>query len=63
MLMDSALAREFLRNELWSADLESIELRLWITRTLSSSNINALHRKRVKGREIIVTKDLRLHLV
>ncbi|KAF2688348.1 hypothetical protein K458DRAFT_440040 [Lentithecium fluviatile CBS 122367] len=31
--------------------------------TLSSSNINALHRQRVKGREIIVTEDPRLHLM
>lgn len=63
MLMDSALAREFLRKELWSADLESIAPRLWIMTTFSSSNINALHCQRVKDREIIVTEDPRLHLV
>lgn len=37
--------------------------RLWIMTTLSSENINALHRQRVKGREIIVTEEPRLHLV
>jgi hypothetical protein len=31
--------------------------------TPSSDNINALHRQRVKGREIIVTEEPRLHLV
>ncbi|KAG9228114.1 hypothetical protein BJ875DRAFT_508683 [Amylocarpus encephaloides] len=31
--------------------------------TYSSSNINPLHRQRVKGREIIVTEEPRLHLV
>ncbi|KAG9228859.1 hypothetical protein BJ875DRAFT_508267 [Amylocarpus encephaloides] len=31
--------------------------------TNSSSNINPLHRQRVKGREIIVTEEPRLHLV
>jgi len=63
MLANFALVKEFLRKELWSADLESIAPRLWIMTTLSSSNINALHRQRVKGREIIVTEDPRLHLV
>ena len=63
MLMDFTLAKEFLRKELWSADLEIIVPRLWIITTLSSSNISALHRLRVKGREIIVTEDPRLHLV
>ncbi|EDU47312.1 conserved hypothetical protein [Pyrenophora tritici-repentis Pt-1C-BFP] len=37
--------------------------RLWIMTTLSSANINPLHRQRVKGREIIVTEEARLHLV
>jgi len=31
--------------------------------TQSSANVNPLHRQRVKGREIIVTEDPRLHLV
>ncbi|KAF1829962.1 hypothetical protein BDW02DRAFT_592243 [Decorospora gaudefroyi] len=36
---------------------------LWIMATMSSANINPLHRQRIKGREIIVTEDPRLHLV
>ncbi|KAK4991375.1 hypothetical protein LTR66_006560 [Elasticomyces elasticus] len=31
--------------------------------TQSSANVNPLHRQRVKGREIVVTEDPRLHLV
>ena len=34
-----------------------------MTSTQSSSNISALHRQKVKGREIVVTEDPRLHLV
>ncbi|KAF1952143.1 hypothetical protein CC80DRAFT_538356 [Byssothecium circinans] len=37
--------------------------RLWIMTTFSSANINPLHRQRVKGREIVVTEEPRLHLV
>lgn len=37
--------------------------RLWMMTTPSSDNINALHRQRVKGREVIVTEEPRLHLV
>ncbi|KAF2478345.1 uncharacterized protein BDR25DRAFT_321366 [Lindgomyces ingoldianus] len=37
--------------------------RLWMMTTLSSGNINPLHRQRVKGREIILTEEPRLHLV
>ncbi|KAF2205141.1 hypothetical protein GQ43DRAFT_362993 [Delitschia confertaspora ATCC 74209] len=37
--------------------------RLWIMTTFSSANINPLHRQRVKGREIVITEEPRLHLV
>ncbi|KAF2176598.1 hypothetical protein K469DRAFT_678511 [Zopfia rhizophila CBS 207.26] len=37
--------------------------RLWVMTTFSSGNINPLHRQRVKGREIIVTEEPRLHMV
>jgi hypothetical protein len=63
MLNDSAHVRQFLEKELYSKDLERMAPRLWIMTTLSSANINALHRQRVKGREIIVTEEPRLHLV
>lgn len=62
-LSDLPRIRSFLKDDLCSSDLETMAPRLWIMTTLSSENINALHRQRVKGREIIVTEEPRLHLV
>lgn len=56
-------AAQFLENEFCSKDLERFAPHLWIMSTYSGANINALHRQRVKGREIIVTEEPRLHLV
>lgn len=53
----------FIRREIWSEDLESISGRLWWMSKQDSSNISPLHRQRVKGRQIIVSEDPRLHLV
>ena len=63
MLNDLANMSQFLEKEFCSRDLEVMAPHLWIMTTSSSSNINALHRQRVKGREIIITEDPRLHLV
>jgi hypothetical protein len=63
MLNDAARMRQFLNNELWPKDLEIMAPRLWIMTTLSSANINPLHRQLVRGRQIIVTEEPRLHLV
>jgi hypothetical protein len=60
---DPAPLLTFLETDLYAADLEKISPRLWIMSTPSSSNINALHRQRVVGREIVVTEEPRLHLV
>jgi hypothetical protein len=54
---------DFLSDDLLARDLETMAPRLWIMTTPSSTNINALHRQRVKGREIIMTEDPRLHLI
>ncbi|KAF1922312.1 uncharacterized protein M421DRAFT_427059 [Didymella exigua CBS 183.55] len=62
-LKDFNRTKKFLDNDLWSDDLERMAPRLWILTTMSSANINSLHRQRVKGREIIVTEEIRLHLV
>jgi hypothetical protein len=62
-LHDPAPLLTFLETDLYAADLEKIAPRLWIMSTPSSSNINALHRQRVVGREIVVTEEPRLHLV
>jgi hypothetical protein len=63
LLKDLVRIKKFLHDDLWSEELERIAPRLWIMTTPSSSNINPLHRQRVKGREIIVTEEARLHLV
>jgi hypothetical protein len=53
----------FMRQEVWSEDLEPISGRLcWMSKQ-DSCNISPLHRQRVKGRQIIVTEDPRLRLV
>jgi hypothetical protein len=62
-LKDSFGVRQFLERELCCEDLETMAPRLWIMTTASSANISPLHRQRVKGREIIVTEEARLHLV
>ena len=62
-LQDVERLRSFLYKELWAVDLERMAPHLWIMSTQSSSNISSLHQQKVKGREIIVTEDPRLHLV
>jgi hypothetical protein len=62
-LKDLDRTKKFLHDDLWSEDLDRMAPRLWIMTTLSSANINPLHRQRVKGREIIITEEARLHLV
>lgn len=53
----------FLEDDLCSQDLETMAPRLWIMTTALSANINALHRQRVRGREVIITEEPQLHLV
>lgn len=55
--------KDFLRGDLCAPDLELMAPRLWIMTTPSSKNINVLTRQRVKGREIVITEEPRLHLV
>ena len=62
-ITDTTRLNEFLEEEFWAQDLEAMARRLWIMTTPSSANVNSLHRQKVKGREIIVTEDPRLHLV
>ncbi|KAF2138912.1 uncharacterized protein K452DRAFT_275814 [Aplosporella prunicola CBS 121167] len=62
-LNDFGGVERFLYQEFVAPDLEDIAPHLWILSTQSSSNINSLHRQKIKGREIVVTEDPRLHLV
>ena len=54
---------DFLSHEFIDPDLDSLAPKLWVMSTQSSANISPLHRQRVKGREIIITEEPRLHLV
>lgn len=54
---------EYLKHDLCAPDLEKMAPRLWMMSTQSSTNISPLHHQRVKGREIIIIEDPRLHLV
>ena len=62
-LTNSAQLDHFLDEDFWAQDLETMAPHLWVMTTPSSTNINSLHQQIVKGREIIVTEDPRLHLV
>ena len=55
--------RKFLKKEHDLGDLEDLALRLWLMSKEDSGNISPLHRQVVKGRRIVITEDIRLHLV
>lgn len=63
MLNDTDRIKTFLATEFWADDLEVIAPYLWLLSTQSSKNVNPLWRQRVKGREIVITENPRLHLV
>lgn len=62
-LTNSNALTHFLVQEYCARDLESVASHLWILTTQSSANVSSLHRQKVKGRDIVVTEDPRLHLV
>lgn len=53
----------FLCQEYCVTDLDSVSSKLWTLTTPSSTNIPALHSQRVRGRDIVITEDPRLHLL
>ena len=62
-LNDAVGLTEYLRQEFCAPDLEKLAPHLWLMSTQSRSNISPLHRQLVKGREILIAEDPRLHLV
>lgn len=62
-LSDRASVEEVLHTEFYASDLEAVAPRLWIMSTQSSANVEPLHRQKIKGRNILITDDPRLHLV
>lgn len=53
----------YLDEELRTPELDTMAPSLWLMTTQSSAHISPLHHQRVKGREIILTEDPRLHLL
>jgi hypothetical protein len=62
-LNDPIQLTNFLEKDLCAPDLEAMAPYLWMMSTQSSANVNALHCQKVRGRNIIITEDPRLHLV
>lgn len=63
LVHDTDATRRYSCSELVAKDLDTMAPHLWMTSTQSGANISPLHRQRVKGREIIITEEPRLHLV
>ncbi|KAH8726767.1 hypothetical protein GQ44DRAFT_679241 [Phaeosphaeriaceae sp. PMI808] len=62
-IQDASGLVTFLEEDLVTKELDAVASRLWIMSTQSGANINALTRQRVKGRDVTVTEEPRLHLV
>lgn len=54
---------DFLLEDLRCKDLDQISDHLWLMTEQRSANISPLHRQRVKGRDIVVTEEAKLHLI
>jgi hypothetical protein len=62
-LSDSTGLLAFLQRSFCAPDLERMAPYMWMMSTQSSSNVNPLHHQLVKGRDLVVTEDPRLHCV
>ncbi|KAF2128749.1 hypothetical protein P153DRAFT_291847 [Dothidotthia symphoricarpi CBS 119687] len=62
-LNDSLALSNFLIGELECSDLDEMTSFLWMMTSQSSANIPALHWQHVKGRDIVLTEDPKLHLI
>lgn len=60
---DTPILSEFLLEDLQCQDLDELSDRLWMMTEQRSANISPLHRQKVKGREIIVAEEPKLHLI
>lgn len=62
-LNNIAKLNDFIRKEFDLGDFLDLEHRLWLMSKQDSGSISPLHRQSVKNHRIIVTEDIRLHLV
>ena len=60
---DQMAILRFLEQDLYPTDLERMAPKLWWMSKQDGANISPLHRQRVKGRQIIITENPKLHLV
>lgn len=58
-----AEVRSFLTRELYTPVLDELYNWLWLVARKSGGSIDAFHRQRIKGRNIVPTEDPKLHLV
>jgi len=54
---------DFLDLDICTKDLDRMAPYLWLVSTPSSARISPLHYQKIKGREIVITEDPRLHLI
>lgn len=62
-IRDGSEISSFLVEDLCTPELDEISPWLWLISTPSYTNITALHRQKLRGREIVVMEDPGLHLV
>ena len=62
-LNDGERLTTFLIKETCAPDLEIMAPYMWMLSTQSSANVSPIHHQHVKGRQVIVTEDPRLHIV
>jgi len=62
-LNDRTRMSSFIHKEFDLGDFDDLAHRLWLMSKQDSGNISPLHRQYVKGRRIVITEDIRLHLV
>lgn len=60
---DTLSLSHFLMDDLECKDLDQITDYLWLMSKQSSDNISQLHQQKVKGREIIITEESKLHMI
>jgi hypothetical protein len=62
-LDDPLQLNSFINKDFGLGDLERLAPHLWLMSKHDGGNISPLHRQFVKGRRIVMTEDIRLHLV
>jgi hypothetical protein len=62
-LDDPTQLHHFIEKEFDLGDLKGLARHLWLMSKHDGGNISPLHRQLLKGRKVIITEDIRMHLV